>query len=157
MKKNQEKDPLELILSGESVEKVFNTKRGKFTMALPLPRDIREIEVEVASRLNGLPIDSFSKDTISNFRVYVTLDKIITNAPEWWENMDSSEECPDDDLIIELYRGYLQFYKSSQKGIARSKFRDNVKVGKTRNKTKNVDDGTFSGIAYGKENEGDDD
>jgi len=154
MKKNQEKDPLEMILNGEAIKKEVSTKRGKFVIALPLPRDIREIEVEVASRLNGLPMSSFSKETIANFRAYATLDRIIIKSPEWWEDMESSEECPDDELITGLYRGYLQFYSNSQKQISKSKFRGSSDVGKARTKTKDVGDGTFSDIAYGQKAEG---
>lgn len=157
MSKNQEnkkKDPLEMILNGEAITKTISTKRGKFTIALPLPRDIREIEVEVAGKLNGLPMNSFSIDSISNFRAYSTLDRVITDAPEWWEEMESSEECPDDDLVAELYRGYLQFYRTSQKNISKSRFRGKSEVGKARTKNKNMGDGAFSDITHGSENEG---
>lgn len=154
-KDNQaKKDPLELILSGESIKKEVKTKRGKFTFALPLPRNIREIEVEVASRLGGLPSSSFSMSTIGNFRCYATLDRVITDAPDWWNEMETSEECPDDDLVTELYRRYLQFYTNSQKSISQSKFRGTSEVGKVRTKSKTMGDGAFSDITHGQEDEG---
>jgi hypothetical protein len=155
MNKNQEKkDPLEMILDGEKIEKEFPTKRGKFTMALPLPRDIREIEVEVALKLEGNPITSFSNQTVASFRAYATLDRVIVKAPEWWDNLESSEECPDDALITELYGSYLRLYSNSQKEISKSRYKGKSEVGKARTKTKNVDNGAFSDITNRSEDEG---
>lgn len=152
--REKEKDPLEMILDGELIKKEIVTKRGKFVIALPLPRDIREIEVEVAFKLNGCPISSFDKAAVSNFRCYATLDKVIVESPEWWEDLESSEECPDDDLITHLYGEYLRHYNEVQKQISKSKFRGKPEVGKVRTKDKDVDNGAFSGITNRPENEG---
>lgn len=153
MKNQEKKDPLEMILDGTPIVKEINTKRGKFTIALPLPRDIREIEVEVAMKLEGNPISSFTNKTIGNFRAYATLDKVIIKAPKWWEDLESSEECPDDSLIVELYGSYLRLYSTSQKEISKSRFKGKSEVGKARIKEKAVGDGAFSDITNRPENE----
>ena len=150
----KKEDILERILKGERITKTVKTKRGSFTIVLPLPRDIREIEVEVARKMDGMPESSFQKDTISLFRAYTTLDRVVTEAPEWWNDLESSEDCPDDALVMQLYRGYLLFYKAAQGRIDKSRFRGSSPVGKARTKTEAMGDGAFSGVAHGSEVQG---
>jgi len=118
----EKKDVLELILSGEQLTRKVKTKRGTFVIAFPLPKDLREIEINTVRMMDGLPADSFTKDQLATFRAYATLEKIIVEAPEWWKNLESSEDCPDDNLITFLYGRYLHFYKSTQKAIGESGF-----------------------------------
>ena len=110
----EKKDVLEMILGGERITKKLKTKRGTFAMTFPLPRDLREIEVGVAKMLEGSPVASFSKEQLASFRAYATLDKVIIDGPEWWNKLDSSEDCPDDELITHLYGRYLRLYQSTQ-------------------------------------------
>jgi len=140
-------DVLAFILSGEQLTAKIKTKRGDFVVALPLPRDLRAIEMDISDRLGNRPMDSFSNQKIADIRAYATLDKVVEEAPGWWQMLDSAEDCPDDSLIMELYRGYLQFYTRSQKSIARSKFKGDDRVGKPRIKTEAVGSGAFQGIA----------
>lgn len=147
--KSGKKDLLEMILSGERHTKTVNTKRGKFTFVLPFPKDIRDIEIEIGNRLGGLPISSFTPEVIANIRCYVTLDRVIVEAPDWWNNLESAEDCPDDELIVDLYRRYLQFYREVQTSISNSKFRGDAEIGKPRTKNEVVGDGPFSGVAHG--------
>lgn len=127
-------DILESILKGERITEEVVTKRGKFILALPLPKDIRAIEIEVARRLEGIPESAFEKSTISNVRAYATLDTVVIKAPDWWSDLESAEDCPDDSLITELYRRYLQFYRETQRKIDKSQFRGVDQVGKPRTK-----------------------
>ncbi len=118
----KKKGVLELILSGERLTKKVSTKRGIFVIGFPLPRDLREIEIAIAGMLENNSIESFSNEQISNFRAYATLDKMIINAPGWWNKLNSSEDCPDDKLIMNLYRRYLRFYGETQELINKSGF-----------------------------------
>lgn len=145
----EKKDVLESILNGEQITKEVKTKRGIFVMTLPLPRDIRNIEIEVARRLEGYPENAFSTDYMAKFRVYASLDTVITKAPEWWNKLESSEDCPDDELVTFLYGRYLQFYNETQKKIRKSHYSGKVKIGKPRIKDEAVGDGAFQGIANG--------
>ncbi len=138
MAEERKKDVLERILKGERITEEIKTKRGKFVIALPLPKDIRAIEVEVARKMEDMPESQFQRDTIANFRAYATLDTIIIESPEWWNNLESSESCPDDALIMQLYREYLRLYRETQRGIDRSRFRGNSEVGKVRTKNKTM-------------------
>jgi len=129
----KKRDILEIILSGERIVKKFKTKRGTFVMTFPLPRDLREIEVEVARMTEGLPVASFTREMIASFRAYATLNHVITDSPEWWKNLESAEDCPDDEFITRLYGRYLHLYKSTQKSIDQSKFDGDDGIGKSKN------------------------
>jgi len=115
-------DILEQILEGKETIQEIKTNRGSFTISYALPRDLRKIEIEIARRMGGESESSFTPVQITNFRAYATLDYVITKAPEWWDKLESAEDCPDDDLIIQLYRGFLQFHKKTQKEISKSRF-----------------------------------
>jgi hypothetical protein len=140
MDEKEAKDVLELILSGERVTKQVKTKRGTFTIAFPLPRDLRNIEVAVARMMEGLPADSFSKEQIASFRAYATLERVIVDSPGWWQKLDSPEDCPDDKLIAFIYGRYLLLYQSTQKSIGKSGFGGDDGVGKPKGKIETVGD-----------------
>lgn len=148
-KEKEKVDVLELLLKGERLTKKIVTKRGTFVIAFPLPKDIRDIEIAVATWLDGTPITAFTNDSIANFRCYATLDAVIVDAPGWWNKLASAEDCPDDALVLEIYRGYLQFYQLTQQRISRSRFRGSSEVGKTRTAPTSVDSGAFQGITDG--------
>ena len=149
VKEKGKEDVLEFLLKGERLTKKIVTKRGTFVIAFPLPKDIRDIEVTVANRLDGTPIAAFTSDSIANFRCYATLDAVIVDAPDWWDKLTSAEDCPDDALVLEIYRGYLQFYQQTQQRISRSKFRGSSAVGKARTASPSMDPGAFQDIADG--------
>ena len=107
-------------------------------MTFPLPRDLREIEVEVARMTEGLPAASFTREQIANFRAYATLDRVITDSPEWWKKLESAEDCPDDELITHLYGRYLRLYQSTQKSITQSKFDGDDGIGKSKSAGKTM-------------------
>lgn len=149
MKNEKKKDILEMILSGERYTKEINTKRGKFVFALPLPRDIRKIRNRACELQEGLPESAFPPGVIANNLCYATLDEVIVAAPDWWNNLESSEDCPDDEFIVDLYRRYLRFYQEVQTAISKSKFGGDTEVGKPRTKNEAVGAGAFSGVAHG--------
>jgi len=136
----EKKDVLELILSGERLTKKVKSKRGIFVIAFPLPKDLRKIEVNVARMMDGLAANSFDRTQIASFRAYATLDEVILDAPEWWNKLESSENCPDDELITYLYGRYLRFYQSTQKAINESRYARNDGVGKPKTKTEILGD-----------------
>jgi len=148
-KKEVKDDVLATLLAGDRVTETIKTKRGIFVIALPLPRDVRIIEVTIAERLNGQPIVSFTPTTIALIRAYATLDTLVIESPDWWRELQSAEDCPDDVLIMDLYRRYLRFYESIQQKIGKSRFGGGIEVGKARTKAKPVDNGAFSDIANG--------
>lgn len=150
-KQELENDYFEKIINGSKItEEVDIEGRGKFTIAFPLPSDLNAIEVDVAKMLEGQPIESFSKITVGNFRVYATLDKLV-KGPKWWENLESSDRCPDSKVIEILYRRYLRFYNKVSSSIENSRLDSDIGKLKTKNEDEVVDNGTFSDVAYGPE------
>jgi len=136
----EKKDALELILSGERLTKKVKSKRGIFVIAFPLPKDLRKIEINVARMMDGLAAKSFDRTQIASFRAYATLDEVILDGPEWWNKLESSEGCPDDELITYLYGRYLRFYQSTQKAINESGYGRDDGVGKSKTKSEVVGD-----------------
>ena len=142
-------DPLEFILKGKKITDNIKTRRGDFVIAFPLPKDLRQIETHVAEMLDGQPVTSFSKETINNFRVYATLDVVVTQGPEWWREQGPAENCPDDDLIAELYRRYLRLYRETQKSLAKGRSDNTVGTIRPDDKAPVVGDGAFSRLTNG--------
>ena len=113
-KETKKRDPMEMLLKGEKITFTKATRRGKFTIQFPLPSDLRRIELLLSEMLQGKPIDSFTKQAIADMRVYATLDIVVVDSPDWWKQLVSSEKCPDNELVSELYRSYLRFYGKVQ-------------------------------------------
>jgi len=149
MSEERKKDVLERILKGERITQEIKTKRGKFVIALPLPKDIRAIEIEVARKMEGLPESQFQREVVANFRAYATLDTVMVESPDWWNDLESAEDCPDDALIMDIYRRYLQFYRETQRRIDKSRFHGNSEIGRVRTKDKTVGNETLQSTAHG--------
>lgn len=144
-------DLFEMILNGKVPKETVQTRRGKFVIRFPLPHELREIELALAVMLQGQPVSAFSNGMLLNFRVYATLDKVLVEVPAWWKKMEGAEKCPDDALITELYRRYLQFYSEIQDRLAGRPAREKTGEGTADNKDEAVVDGAFSGVTHGEE------
>lgn len=153
--KNSQKmnELLEKLLKGEDIYETVATSRGTFRMKYPRPRVLRSIQILLAERFPNVDLNKLSVQTVRNYEVYATLDVIIVEAPDWWEKMNTSEDCPDDELILELYRRYLRFYSKIQSRIqsTRGVSRRSSKASTGGDKEKTVDTGAFSNIAHGQE------
>lgn len=145
-KREFEKDPLELILSGQKIKEVVKTRRGEFEITYPLPSDLRKVDFAVASIIGDRNIASFTKDAIFNIRLYCTLDVVITKAPSWWDKLESADQCADDDLCLRLYEKYVKFYNEIQRVLSEGTYGKDVGSAKLRSENKAVDSGAFSGI-----------
>lgn len=129
-KEKDSKDLLELMLTGGKVTETVHTRRGDFVLVFPLPSTLRQIEIDLADMLGNKPITSFTQEAINNARAYATLRYVVESGPEWWEALESPDQCPDNNIIADLYRRYLQFYAKTQNAMAQGKYRGDV--GKVR-------------------------
>lgn len=143
---NKKEDILGLLLSGERITKKIKTRGGEFEIAFPLPSDLRKIELAVSDRINGKPISSFTDAALSDMRIYSILDTVIVSGPEWWEKLESSENCPDNTLIRELYGSYLRLYTETQKTLAKSKYDNPIGKIKSKDSDETMGSGAFQGI-----------
>lgn len=91
-----------------------------FTLRYPSPIQRAGIENEIARRLGGLPRESYDIDslTLIIMSAYVENLYIPDECPDWFKG---AWNCYDDELIANLYTGYLRF---------RDEFRNRVKQGK---------------------------
>lgn len=138
-------ETLDKLLSGKEITEIVETERGNFTMKYPLPVTLRQIEMLLASRFDGVDFSKLPNDIRNNSKVYATLDVVIVKAPTWWDNLESSEFCPDDALIIQLYRRYLRFYTRVQTDI--SGVGGTPEESSDRPEEKTMGNGAFSNLA----------
>ena len=151
-KKNNDGDKsdiLQQILSGKDATKKVNVGGEDFTFKYAVPAVVRCIDVTLHQRFPGIDINHVKE--LPTWRAYATLDYVVTEAPEWWDNLESCEFTPDDRLISELYRRYLQFCKEIRKTI--DKRFDRSRGGDTEKPNSNektpMVNGPFSGITNG--------
>lgn len=104
------------LLKGDELIEEIDCEWGHFEMRYPLPRMIREIQVLLSTRLKGQNVPSGVR---LNFEVYAVLDTVIKSGPDWWNRLESSEDCIYDDCVTYLYGRYLQFYNGVQEKIRR--------------------------------------
>ncbi len=143
------KEIFEKLLNGEPITEEIHTPRGSFTIKFPVGADFVEIDRKKAQFRNNIPAEFFDKQSERNMQAYATLDHVVIDGPEWWKKLKSALYCPDADLVVELYRGYLQSTSETQRLITISCGRDNGGPGTGKDQNPDVGDGPFSGIAYG--------
>ncbi len=143
-------DTLKKLLSGEDLFETVETERGTFTIKFPRPRVLRQIQVLLAQRFADVNLGNIAPSTLRFYEIYATLDIVIVKAPQWWDDLDSSEDCPDDKLIGDLYRRYLRFYNRVQSEIGGAVAGPGAEPAKGAGGAQEapVADGAFSGIAH---------
>lgn len=115
----------ELIQLGKNVireadlEIPITYKGEQFTLRYASPALQSAIEMEIARRLGGMPRSSYSPDHLASIEAYVIIDMtyIADKCPKWFKG---PWVCYDDDLILELYKGYYSF---------RDQFRERLRSG----------------------------
>jgi hypothetical protein len=149
-------ETLAKLLKGEEIFEVLDTRRGKFKIIFPRPRVLRQIQLLLAQRFNGQDLNKILEKTIRQAEIYASLDVVVVEGPKWWDKLETSEDCPDDDFILDLYRGYLQFYGTVQRKIRGSESRPGEIDSESSSESKKeaVGTGAFSDIAHGPEDEG---
>jgi len=144
-------ETLETLLNGEDLYETVETKRGSFTIKYPRPKVLRQIQLLLASRFHGQNLNHIPQQTIRNYEVYASLDIVITEAPKWWNELETSEDCPDDAFIMDLYGRYLRFYNRIQQKIGNTGTEHGKSYRKKSGSSKKevVDHGTFQGLTHG--------
>lgn len=92
-----------------------------FVLRYPNPMQRAAIENEVARRLGGLPRESYDPDQLTLLIATTYVDNLFIpeKCPNWFE---SAWTCYDDDLIAQLYTGYLRFRDQFRKKIRDKQF-----------------------------------
>ena len=142
---------LQKLLSGQDIFNTVETRRGVFTMKFPRPRVLRQIQVLLAQRFEGVDLGKLPEKQVRNFEIYATLDVVVVKAPQWWDDLESSEDCPDDKLIVDLYRRYLRFYNRVQSEMSGGDQgpEEGPAEGSPGGEEETVGHGSLSGLTHG--------
>lgn len=142
---------MERLLKGEEFYETVETDRGTFKLRYLRPRLQRAVQVLLANRFAGQNLNNIPASALKGFELYALLDVAVVEAPKWWDKLETSEDCPDEKLVLELYRRYLRFYNSIQQKIGNdgSEPGESDSEQSSENKKKAVDTGAFQGIANG--------
>ena len=153
--KEDSPDLFSAMLEGKAITKTIETERGVFKIRYPTGKDRVRIDQLKAVRRNGLPASAFDVSALYNNEVFSTLDVAVIDGPDWWKearsknNQWSWEECPDEELVIELYRQVDSFRTNVQERIRQSRSAGSIEIDKPTGVSTPVGDGAFSGIANG--------
>lgn len=105
------------ILNEDDLKFTVTYKGDVFVMRHLAPYERDSVELEISRRLGGMPREAHDPNHVGmvEARAYVNASIVKDEAPEWWKSADT---CYDEDCIVELYRGLLNF---------KSEFRDRFK------------------------------
>lgn len=148
-----EQDIFDALLSGKTIEATKETSRGTFTAKYPSGKDRLRTDQLRAYRRNGLSESAFDDRATWNNEVWTLLDICIISGPEWYRAIKSDnpnwtwEDCPDEQLTVELYRWVYSFREQIQAAIRESGPRGVTAVSPPVEPPKAMADGAFSGLA----------
>jgi hypothetical protein len=149
-----ERDIMEVLLSGKTIQKVLKTSRGDFTALYPLGRERLKMDQIRAIRRRGIPADAFDEFANYNNNVWSTLDVVIVDGPEWYKTVKkqnpswSWEDGPDEEFVVELFDLVRSFRSDIAEKIRRSNLGKPAGTGIPPAVEPTVDAGAFSGLAY---------
>lgn len=112
------------VIHEDDLEFKVDYKGESFTLRYPTPLVRNQIDVAIARQLGGMPRESFSQDSLAQIEMTAYINAIIVpdKCPEWFQkNVNTLWEYYDEMLILELYRGYVNF---------RDRFRDDLSKGR---------------------------
>jgi len=109
------------ILHEHDLEFTVNYKGDTFYCRYPEPYNVAAIEVEIASRLGGMPRSSYAPDHVAIVTATAYTHAIVDykKSPRWFT---SAWKCYDENLLIEIYNGYLRFREEFRKSLSESRF-----------------------------------
>lgn len=142
------------LLDGEDITEVINTGRGDFTVKYTTGRG----DIEIINRAKVFSSSPDLTDGEKHLMIqYASLDVVVVNGPDWYEDWKRRRskknesvswiDIPDVSLVLELYRGYLQWsvqvYKEIQVTSGESSGGD--EVGKRADVQENMGNPTIRG------------
>lgn len=82
-------------------------------------KDRLEISRRTAMARNGLAENSYGMSDRYRFTRIATIDVSLVEYPSWWEN---AEDCPDSDLLENLFSEIEKFSDDFQKKLKKNQF-----------------------------------
>lgn len=114
-------DAKEFLFSKEKREKQVTVEKESFTLTAITSREQKQIARKCSLEQNGLPANSFSGQDQYIFARDAALDVCIVAAPDWWENLEGAEDCPNEDLKDALYDELQKWTSKYQKELKKNK------------------------------------
>ena len=149
----EERDILEVLLSGKTIQEVLKTSRGDFTARYPLGRERLKMDQIRALRRRGIPSDAFDEFANYNNNVWSTLDVVIVDGPEWYKKAQkkingwSWEDEPDEEFAVELFDLVHSFRSDVAEKIRQSTLGKAAGTSVPATVKPPLGNGTFSGLA----------
>jgi len=141
-----------IVLGKDCIEEI-TTSKGKFKIKFPRMKDIEAIGRLVAYRLNGLNASSFDYNTYNLIQQIATLDVIVVEGPDWFENAKNDNpnfnwgEMPSQAFIQEVYGLAYNFRAEVQKQFEPKKESNTNAVATARDNSNSDGPGLFEGLA----------
>ena len=106
-----------LVLNEDDLKFQVNYKDELFTIKHLAPYERQVVEAEIVRRLGGFPRNAHDPNHVAMVEAmaYVEASIIREESPDWFK---SAWTCYDEDCIVELYRGLLDFSSQFQQRLA---------------------------------------
>lgn len=140
------------IVMGKDVTEIIKTSRGDFKVKFPRARDIQQIGKLQALRLNGIPIECFDKNVLALIQEIATLDVVVLEGPNWYENAKRENinfswlDIPSQAYIQEVYAKAYEFRLKVQKLLESDGKEGNKGLDSVSDVEDNGGPGLFDGI-----------
>lgn len=141
------------IVRGQDLLEEIETSRGKFKIKFPRMRDLEKIGRIVATKTNGLPVNSFDIGTYTLMQEVATLDCLVVRGPSWYENAKLENKnfawnvIPDQEFIQEVYNKVFQFRNNTQKLFEQDTDTENTGLDSSKNTTDSDSPELFDGLS----------
>lgn len=141
------------IVMGKDVTETIKTSRGDFKVKYPRARDIQQIGKLQAYRLGGISAESFDKSVLTFIQEVATLDVLVLDGPDWFNNAKKENEnfswldIPSQSFIMEVYSKLYTFRLKVQKCIETNDTEGNKGVAAVSDVEDNGSPGLFDGIS----------
>lgn len=120
--KRQENTIIGQMLKGTYPEHVVKTKHGDFKVKYPTGKETDLISRLRAQALNGLPLESFDKQSIGRYHVDATLEVVIIeypkDFPEVWQK-NKIGDFPDQGVKNDIFNEFFTFRDETQDSISK--------------------------------------
>ncbi len=94
-----------------------------FVLKYPNPFEKAQIEIDIARKLDGLPRSAYSQEhlVMVEAAAYANALVVAEESPSWFK---SAWTCYDDNVVGELYSGYLSFREDLRKKLQTGGFKE---------------------------------
>ena len=108
------------ILHPENLRTQINVDGDVWEIKYPTPLERQAIMRDVIMRLGGQSLSSVPEIYYTDLLMYVTLDHVIQESPDWWT---SASDCLNDEITRRIWKEYQTFVDKFRKKINKGGFK----------------------------------